>query len=237
MEGSLVAYKVFTNGSVLPASDVNTYLMDQSVMVFSSSATRAAALTAPVEGMLTWLQDTNRYEYYSGAGAWVALGAPGLELVKAQAIGTSVNTITVSDAFSTDYENYRVIVNGGTPTAAVTMAIQMGATATGYYGGSVRVTQASVISGEGQSNTASYEIGRGATGTNQPAMSMDILSPFLATRTSFFVSSVNSDTSAAGGARWNSGYLNNTTSYTAFTLSYTGTITGGTVYVYGYRKA
>ena len=73
-----MAYKVFTNGSVLPASDVNTYLMDQSVMVFSSSATRAAALTAPVEGMLTWLQDTNKYEYFSGAGAWTALGASGI---------------------------------------------------------------------------------------------------------------------------------------------------------------
>jgi hypothetical protein len=50
-------------------------------------------------------------------------------------------------------------------------------------------------------------------------------------------SSVNADTSSAGGARWNNGYLNNTTSYTAFTLTYSGTITGGTVYVYGYRKA
>jgi hypothetical protein len=73
MEGSLVAYKTFTNGSVLPASDVQTYLMDQSVMVFSSSATRAAALTAPVEGMLTWLEDVSRYENYDGTN-WVALG-------------------------------------------------------------------------------------------------------------------------------------------------------------------
>lgn len=64
-----MAYKVFSNGSVLNASDLNDYLMNQSVMVFSSSATRASALTAPVEGMLTWLQDLNRYQYYTGT-AW-----------------------------------------------------------------------------------------------------------------------------------------------------------------------
>ena len=67
-----MAYKVFSNGSVLNASDLNDYLMNQSVMVFSSSATRASALTAPVEGMLTRLQDLNRYQYYTGT-AWQAL--------------------------------------------------------------------------------------------------------------------------------------------------------------------
>jgi hypothetical protein len=67
-----MAYKIFSNGSVLNASDLNDYLMNQSVMVFSSSATRASALTAPVEGMLTWLQDANRYQYYTGT-AWADL--------------------------------------------------------------------------------------------------------------------------------------------------------------------
>ena len=67
-----MAYKVFSNGSVLNASDLNDYLMNQSVMVFSSSATRASALTSPVEGMLTWLQDVHRYQYYNGT-AWADL--------------------------------------------------------------------------------------------------------------------------------------------------------------------
>jgi hypothetical protein len=67
-----MAYKVFSNGSVLNASDLNDYLMNQSVMVFSNSTTRAAALTAPNEGMLTWLEDINRFQYYSGS-AWTDL--------------------------------------------------------------------------------------------------------------------------------------------------------------------
>jgi hypothetical protein len=67
-----MAYKVFTNGSVLPASDVNDYLMNQSVIVFASSAARASAITSPVEGMVTYLQDTNIYQFWNGS-AWTNL--------------------------------------------------------------------------------------------------------------------------------------------------------------------
>jgi hypothetical protein len=67
-----MAYKVFSNGSVLPASDLNDFLMRQSVMVFTSSTARASAITGPTEGMLTYLEDTNRFQYYSGT-AWVDL--------------------------------------------------------------------------------------------------------------------------------------------------------------------
>ena len=42
-------------------------------MVFSDSAARASAITTPNEGMLSWLQDVNRFQYYSGT-AWVDLG-------------------------------------------------------------------------------------------------------------------------------------------------------------------
>jgi hypothetical protein len=73
MEGSLVAYKVFTNGSVLNASEINDNLMNQSVMVFSNSAARSAALTSPVAGMVTFLEDTSSYESYDGA-AWIGFG-------------------------------------------------------------------------------------------------------------------------------------------------------------------
>jgi hypothetical protein len=68
-----MAFKVFSNGSTLPASDLNDYLMRQSVMVFSNSTARASAITSPNEGMLTWLEDVNKYQYYSGS-AWVDLG-------------------------------------------------------------------------------------------------------------------------------------------------------------------
>jgi hypothetical protein len=64
-----MAYKVFSNGNALNASELNTYLMNQSVMVFASTTARDAALTAPTEGMLVWLEDSNKFVYYTGS-AW-----------------------------------------------------------------------------------------------------------------------------------------------------------------------
>jgi hypothetical protein len=49
--------------------------MNQSVISFASEAARNAALTAPLEGQLVWLEDSNKYVYYSGS-AWVDLLVP-----------------------------------------------------------------------------------------------------------------------------------------------------------------
>ncbi len=48
-------FKTFTAGSVLTAADVNGYLMTQAVPVFTNEAARAAAITAPTEGMVAYL--------------------------------------------------------------------------------------------------------------------------------------------------------------------------------------
>ena len=138
MEGSLVAYKVFTNGSVLNASEINDNLMNQSVMVFSNSTARAAALTAPVEGMLTWLQDVNRYENYNGS-AWVSTtSAGGLDLIRAATI-TGVSTLSLGSnadpIFSSTYDNYRVTVASNNSTdAARSWTIRMRANTTDETG-------------------------------------------------------------------------------------------------------
>jgi hypothetical protein len=65
-----MAFKTFVAGTALPAADVNTYLMKQSVMVFASAAARSAALTSPTEGMMTYLSDSNVLNIYDGA-SWV----------------------------------------------------------------------------------------------------------------------------------------------------------------------
>lgn len=69
-------FKTFATGDVLTASDVNTYLMQQTVMVFADSSARTTALGANVsEGMLTYLKDTNKVEVYDGS-SWVASDDP-----------------------------------------------------------------------------------------------------------------------------------------------------------------
>jgi len=71
-----MAYKTFANGFPLPASDLNNFLMNQSVIVFADSAARTTAIPSPVQGMLTYLEDTSTYETWTGA-AWANISNPG----------------------------------------------------------------------------------------------------------------------------------------------------------------
>jgi len=69
-------YKLFNTGDVLTAAQVNTYLMEQTVMVFADAAARTTALSGVVsEGMISYLKDTNAVEVYNGS-AWVASDDP-----------------------------------------------------------------------------------------------------------------------------------------------------------------
>ena len=70
-------YKLFNTGDVLTAAQVNTYLNEQTVMVFASSAARTSALSGVLaEGMMSYLQDTNAVEVYDGSN-WVSVGSSG----------------------------------------------------------------------------------------------------------------------------------------------------------------
>jgi hypothetical protein len=59
--------KVFDSFTRLDASDVNTFLMDQTVQSFAGTAARGSAITTPVEGMVTYLNDSNSVQVYDSA--------------------------------------------------------------------------------------------------------------------------------------------------------------------------
>ena len=68
-------YKLFNTGDVLTAAQVNTYLMEQTVMVFADAAARTTALSGVVsEGMISYLKDTNavaqQWAQVNGAETW-----------------------------------------------------------------------------------------------------------------------------------------------------------------------
>ena len=82
-------YKLFNTGDVLTAAQVNTYLQEQTVMVFASSAARTSALSGVLaEGMVSYLQDTNAVEVYNGT-AWVGVSGAG-DVTEVQA-GTGIS--------------------------------------------------------------------------------------------------------------------------------------------------
>ena len=76
-------YKLFVSGDVLTAAQVNTYLNEQTVMVFATSAARTSALSAVLAaGLMSYLQDSNTVFYYDGA-AWNALASGDITAITA----------------------------------------------------------------------------------------------------------------------------------------------------------
>ena len=62
-------FKIWSTGDLVNASDFNTYIQEQVVMVFADSTARDAAITSPSEGMFCFSQDTNSLQFYDGS-AW-----------------------------------------------------------------------------------------------------------------------------------------------------------------------
>jgi hypothetical protein len=63
--------KEWSPGDTLTAADVNGYLMDQMVMVFSGTAERGSAIPSPSAGMVSYSTATG-FVVYNGT-AWVSV--------------------------------------------------------------------------------------------------------------------------------------------------------------------
>jgi hypothetical protein len=175
-------------------------------------------------GEVLTASDTNTY-----------LANSGLVYVKSQTVGTGVSSVTVTSAFSTDYDNYLVQLSGGVSSGDANLRLTLGSTATGYYASGIYVGYtAATVFGTNTNNGTFIDIGYGST--NALSGRGEIESPFLTKRTVFRTNPVSTSTSYPMGVF--GGYLNDATSYTAFTITASsGTMTGGTITVYGYRKA
>jgi hypothetical protein len=162
------------------------------------------------------------------------MNAVGLWLVKSQTIGSAVSTVTVSDAFSTNYDNYKIIVSGGVGSTDGFLRLTFGATTSGYGNASMgnELDSGTYLGGNNDYNTVSY-IDAGAFTSNVISADIEVQNPYTAKNTIIYARHLQ----AVAGGRFThiTGVLANTTSYTAFTFTTsTGTITGGTVKVYGY---
>ena len=160
------------------------------------------------------------------------MNAVGLWLVKTQTVGTGVSTVAVTGAFSADYDTYRITYTGGSASVSGTdLNFQLtGATGSNYetvlfYAG----FGASAVSCASTTAGAFAWAGQGVSNGN--TMMVDVLKPFMAEPTRY------SSQFWAGGVGWAQGRHTLATSYTGFTIfPASGTITGGTISVYGYKK-
>ena len=109
-------YHLFNTGDVLTAAQVQYNLQNQTIMYFASSAARTAALSGVVvEGMFSYLADTNSTEYYDGA-AWQSISNPGD--ITAVTAGTGISgggtsgAVTVTNSMATAITTNGYVING-----------------------------------------------------------------------------------------------------------------------------
>jgi hypothetical protein len=226
MEGSLVAYKVFTNGSVLQASEVNENLMQQAVATFSNAAARTAAITSPVEGQLTYLLDVDRYEHWTGS-AW---GSPfGMTLLNSTTF-TSQTAVTVSNVFTSAYKNYRIDFHatGGTVNTDVQFQLSLSGTpsTTGYLNSNPGGSTTSVGSNHPFTNLMNPTV---------VGSSMEVFNPALAQKTNLISSYFYDDNTTFASSRYG-GVHRVATAYDGFRLI-CGSAFSGTITTFGVRNA
>ena len=159
----------------------------------------------------------------------------GLVLISATTIGTTVGSVTVSGAFSATYDNYKIVLSDGVASAnPCNLSFIFGTTATGYYWAHNGRTFTNSDDSIGAANQSSFRAGGGSPKTLN--IKMDVLAPFLSTETNF--SGQYQVSTTTGSAINFGGFLDNTTSYTDFKITPTaGTLTGGTIRVYGYQNS
>ena len=224
----------YVSGEVLTAADLT--VTNSGIPVFADSTARDAAFGGTgekvlAEGQYAYLESTNATQFFDGA-AWQPVGvAPGLILVSSTTIGTTVASVTISGAFSSTYDNYKILISGGTVSGGETdLQLTLGAQVTGYK------TQQSIYSYNTSAPgylapTTNIPIGR--ADTDGLTADASVVSPNLAKHT-FVTSACGSDTFATTVFATS----NSNTQFTAFTVTIgTGTMTGGTVRVYGYANS
>ena len=233
------AVPAFTAGQVLTAAQQTQ--INTGIPVFATTVTRDAAFDGAgekvlAEGQFAYIEATNTTQYYDGA-AWQPVGASsGLTLISTTTIGTTVSSVTVSSAFSSTYDSYKILVSGGSSSAFSVLMLKFGSTATGYYAGYLATTYSTAAQVGLSDNNAAQFTYPGGCNANGLTMTCDVINPNLAKNTTIFGGYGALDT--ASSSRLYAGFLNDTTQYTAFTIfPASGTLTGGTIKVYGFANS
>ena len=162
------------------------------------------------------------------------LANSGTVFVQSQAVGSGVSSVTVTGCFSSTYDNYLVVYAGGTFSVSDTtlsVKFESGGLTT-YYSAGLYVSFGGA-GGYASNNGSSGGIGVGITSNVGGNLNIiQIVGPYIANYTRATGQSVGDAYKADYG-----GVMKTATSYSnLILLPASGTMTGGTITVYGYRK-
>jgi len=145
---------------------------------------------------------------------------------------SAVSSQSVNDVFSTNYDNYRILINGTTITGTLTMRLRVSgadSSAASYkmdlYGATLWTNSA--YGGYQESGSTNFNV---LAESSPASISLDIMNPFNSAKTFLHGETSQNDR----GRSWQ-GVFDATTSFTGFSLI-PGTNITGTVSVYGYNK-
>lgn len=234
--------KVFTAGDVLTASDVQNYMMDQSVMYFAGTAARSSAIATPTTGMTSYIGVTGtatipQIEVYNGS-AWQT---PYALTQVANVSFTSATSVSIDNVFSATYSNYIIETRYTQNTLFGSHFMKMragGVDAAGNWrgGGAVNYATIATVNSYRMNGGADYTMGSGQPAADLIAASFTLFNPFVVASTIAFGTGLGNDTTASYS--WNlNAYHDAATAYDGikFTTS-AGSITGN-IRIYGLRNS
>lgn len=197
--------------------------------------------TAPYEGQMIYETDTD-LTYIWGGSAWqqvsggTAVGNSGLVYITSTTVGSGSNVVNVENCFSSAYDNYKVVWNGGVSVGAE--ALQMALLPTTTTGWNTSYKQYIAYNTYVQGTVGLYSNGGSVwqyigeiTTTNKTNLNFELYSPFLAQNTGLS----NAYTGQGGGGS-GAGIHEIASSFTGFRITGGQNFSGGTIRVYGYRK-
>lgn len=227
---------VYASGEVLTAADLN--ITNSGIPVFADSTARTNAFGGTgekvlAEGQYAYLESDNSTSVWDGA-AWQSVGvSPGLVLVKSETVGSAVASVTVTNCFNATYNAYKIIATDVAASANGILGFAFTGLTTGYYGTLIYAGYAAgTPGGLGFNNVSSWTYS-GGMDSAKLYCSIECIDPFLAKPTSFVAQFTdNNNTGSMVGKQTSN------TSATGFTITPSaGTITGGTIKVYGYANS
>ena len=237
------SWKDWTQGEIVTEAGFQD-IQDSIAFIYASESAANTALTNKVEGTQFFDTGSDALKVWNGS-AWEEVGAGGLTLV-ANGTFSTVTGFNVDGCFTSDYRNYKIIVDGVGDTSNVEeLRLQMRASSSTDTTANTdwSIWNVFYISGAGSGagaaiDSAYYEIVGGWINASAFSTEIEVITPQVTARTQFMsklVSHYNNsefNTATAGGVK------DETTSFDGFRLFTVGsqTITG-TYKVYGYRNS
>jgi len=165
------------------------------------------------------------------------LANAGLVFVKEQAVGAlPVVSVTVTNAFSAEYENYLITWSGGNMNVVADVGVQLqGLTVNGYFG-SQYFDSYTGINGINRINNGTSWVRVGGGDAATAMLSIELFGPNLAKQTNMTFKAFTAGAFTTFGAGLQTSTAQST-GFIVFGSAAGNTMANGVIRVYGYRQA